>query len=121
MKKHLILLTILALVCTATSEAQSLSKFKGTWEYTCNEAPEGFQTGKIVIEKKGDRYSSTTIYNDGSRNIADSIEVKNGTLIIETYEEGSYIKVEMKMKESKLTGYVYTDNGTLSIEAKKKK
>ncbi len=121
MKKNLIALTVLALIFNLTIQAQeSVSKYKGTWEYTCNEAPYGFETGKIVIKKEDGKYTSTTIYNDGSTNKADSVKVKDGALIIETYVEGNYVKVELKKKKGKLVGFVYTDDGTLEITAKKK-
>ncbi len=122
MKKNLIVFAVLTLVISITVQAQeSIAKYKGTWEYTCNDAPYGFQTGKIVIEKVGDKYKSTTLYEDGSQNVADAVKVKNGMLIIETYVEGNFIKVELKKKESKLTGLVYTNEGSLDIVAKKKK
>lgn len=122
MKKNLIVLTVLALVFNLSVQAQeSLSKFKGIWEYICNDAPYGYETGDIIIKKKDNKYISTTIYNDGSQNVADSVKVKDGVLIIEMYVEGSYVKVALKKKESKLVGSVYTNDGELDIVAKKKK
>lgn len=123
MKKNLIVLAILSLVFNLTLQAQdAVSKYYGTWEYECNEAPYGFDTGKIIISKKnGNSSNATILFDDGSKNEASSVKAKNGTLVIATYVEGNYVKVELKAKESKLTGSVHTDDGTMSITAKKKK
>ena len=122
MKKNLIVLTVLALVFNLTIQAQeSVSKYYGTWEYECNEAPYGFETGKIVIAKNTNASKATIVFDDGSKNEASSVKIKGGILIIETYIEGSFVKITFKKKESKLIGSVYTDDGTLAIVARKKK
>ncbi|MEC3908077.1 hypothetical protein VOI54_13680 [Tamlana sp. 2201CG12-4] len=122
MKKNLIVLTVLISVFSFTAQAQgAASKYYGTWEYECKEAPYGFTTGEIVIAKKENKSTATIIFEDGNTNEASSVKIKNDSLVIKTYIEGSYVEIELKEKDSKLVGFSHSDNGTLNITAKKKK
>ena len=123
MKKNLVVLVVVVLAfCFKTNAQESIKNFKGTWEYECNEAPYGYNSGKIVVEQKKDRPVVKVIYEDGGENTAESIKVKNGVLYFNINVEDSFVKVQLQKDGAKIKGKAINGYGEeLRITAVQKK
>ena len=122
MKKNLVLFVAFVMTLSLTVNSQeSIKNFKGHWKYECNEAPDGYKTGAIIIEQKNNTPMLTVKYKDGTKNNANSIKVKSGILFFTMEVEGGFIEVKLNKVGEKLKGTVSSNDGVLGIVAIKEK
>ncbi|MBJ6368674.1 hypothetical protein [Snuella sedimenti] len=123
MKKKVVVLVVVVLAFGLKINAQeSIKNFKGTWEYVCNEAPYGYNSGSIIVGQEKDRPTVKVVYEDGSENTAESVKVKNGVLYFNMSVEDSFIKVQLQKDGTKIKGKAINNYGEeLGITAVKKK
>ena len=107
-------------ITAQVANAHGESPFKGTWEFKCDQAPEGYNNGKIIIKEKNHKLSVEVTFSDGTRLNGQNAKVKNGALTFDVSVDYEMVEVSLKRKGTKLTGSADTPEGTMDVEATKK-
>ncbi|MDO5980526.1 hypothetical protein [Flavivirga spongiicola] len=123
MKKQFVATTILVLFVIFVAKSQNtVNDFLGTWEYVCDGAEYGYTNGELKIEKKENNITTTVIFTDGRKLVADTTKLKKGILHFDLYIEGAIINISLKNTKGTLKGEVtIPDNPKLGLIANKKK
>lgn len=116
--KNVLLVMLLGLFFISPNlNAQDANKkFIGNWEYSNNyDLPYEFQSGnvKIFLEKNKLKAKLEFEYMDMD---VDDLEVKDNVLNIELFVDGSYVDVDLKLKDKKLVGHANVDGMSVPIE-----
>lgn len=105
MKKNLLVLALITSIFYFKTNAQeSIKSFKGTWTYTCNDAPYGYQSGTLIIDSAASTNTAKVVYEDGSSVNAHTLKIKAGVLYFSVVVENELINVQLKKNGDKLKG-----------------
>ncbi|MCL3779985.1 hypothetical protein EMN47_06240 [Prolixibacteraceae bacterium JC049] len=96
------------------------SSFKGTWEFKCDQAPYGYNDGKIVVAEKSEKVSVKVTFSDGTILTGQNVKVKDGELTFDVSVDYDTVEVSLKRKGNKLTGSADTPEGKMDVQATKK-
>jgi hypothetical protein len=86
----------------------------GGWEYTVEGAPEGYESGLIMIVKAGDTYKVQVQLAGGAMNGSDVV-AKGNTITFKLMVEGESVSVSLSAKGSKISGTSTSSSGTYNI------
>ncbi len=87
----------------------------GGWEYTVEGAPEGYESGFLLIVKQNGAYKVQVQLSGGAVN-GDDVVVKGNNITFNITVEGETVKVDLNAKGSKITGTSTSPtNGTMNI------
>lgn len=86
----------------------------GGWEYTAAGAPEGYDSGLLMIVKTGDVYKVQVQLAAGALNATD-IVVKGNDITFKLNVEGESVSVSLSAKGGQISGTSTSASGTYSI------
>lgn len=114
---RLFLLAFTIIAFTASANAPVKSAFDGTWEYTAQGAPEGYQSGTITIKD-----TELEVMIGGYQKVTGrDVKIEKNKLTCYTYVEGSRVDITLTMKDGIVSGTANTEEGSLPVTLKKKK
>jgi len=90
----------------------------GGWEYTVADAPEGYESGLLMIVKVGDTYKVQVQLAGGAMNGTD-IVVKGNDISFKLMVEGESVTVSLSAKGSKISGTSKSSSGVYTIKGVK--
>lgn len=90
----------------------------GGWEYTADGAPEGYESGLLMIVKAGDMYKVQVQLIGGAINGTD-IVVKGNQITFKLLVEGESVSVSLSAKGSKISGTSTSSSGSYIIKGVK--
>lgn len=90
----------------------------GGWEYTAAGAPEGYDSGLLMIVKSGDLYKVQVQLAAGALNGTD-IVVKGNDITFKLNVEGESVSVSLSAKGSQISGTSTSASGTYTIKGVK--
>lgn len=90
----------------------------GGWEYTAEGAPEGYDSGLLMIVKAGETYKVQVQLAGGAMNGTDVV-VKGNDISFKLMVEGESVSVSLSAKGSKISGKSTSASGTYTIEGVK--
>lgn len=90
----------------------------GGWEYTVDGAPEGYESGLLMIIKAGDIYKVQVQLVGGAMNGTD-IVVKGNDISFKLMVEGESVSVSLSAKGSQISGTSTSSSGTYNIKGVK--
>ncbi len=91
----------------------------GTWNYTTEDAPFGFQTGKVIFyEEEGTTKAKIKIY--GFTIDTEHLEIDGAKVSCTAVVEHEQISIKLEMKDNQLIGWVQFSDGGMAIEMVKK-
>jgi glycoprotein endo-alpha-1,2-mannosidase len=117
MKKFLIVPLFLLLVsCTVKVQDKGIL---GTWIYTVEEAPFGFQTGRVIFYEENDSVKAKLkVY--GIPIETDNLEIDSTKISFTTQVEHEEVSIKLEKKEDMLVGLTYASEGSMAISMVKK-
>lgn len=98
--------------------AMSKDHLVGGWEYTAEGAPEGYDSGLLMIVKAGDAYKVQVQLAAGALNGTD-IVVKGNDITFKLNVEGESVSVSLSAKGSQISGTSTSASGTYTIKGVK--
>lgn len=90
----------------------------GGWEYTAEGAPEGYDSGLLMIVKAGDAYKVQVQLAGGAMN-GTEIVVKGNDITFKLMVEGESVSVSLSAKGSQISGTSTSSSGTYNIKGVK--
>ena len=90
----------------------------GGWEYTAEGAPEGYESGLLMIVKAGDIYKVQVQLVGGAMN-GTEIVVKGNDISFKLMVEGESVSVSLSAKGSQISGTSTSSSGTYNIKGVK--
>ncbi len=90
----------------------------GGWEYTVEGAPEGYESGLMMIVKVGDVYKVQVQLANGAMNGTDVV-VKGNDITFKLMVEGESVSVSLTAKGSEISGTSTSSSGTYNIKGVK--
>jgi len=91
----------------------------GTWIYTVEEAPFGFQTGRVIFYEEHDSVKAKLkVY--GIPIETDNLEIDSTKVSFTTQVEHEQVSIKLEMGEEALIGLVHASEGTMPISMVKK-
>jgi glycoprotein endo-alpha-1,2-mannosidase len=91
----------------------------GTWIYKVEEAPFGFQTGRVIFYEENDSTKAKLkVY--GIPIETDNLEIDSSKVSFTTQVEHEQISIKLEMKDDSLIGMVHASEGAMSISMVKK-
>ena len=123
--KNILALMTLVLLSSFTYNGSTSVDLKaydpvGIWDYTVT-TDEGDLTGIMTISMKEEKLHISIQTDTYGTLILKDIELKEAVLTATVELEGDVIDFEFEFEENSMEGYVGTPDGTLSIEAKRRK
>ncbi len=111
---------VMAISQNDTNIASSLigDKFVGGWSYTVEDAPEGYETGLLVIVKEGDSYKVQVQIGSGAL-LGDNVKVSGNTISFDVMVEGGKVAVTLTAKGDAITGKSTSSEGSYTIKGEK--
>ena len=113
----IVLLTIMSIgVVNAQNNVKKLSPV-GTWKFDAPYAPEGYNTGKIVVSLENKKFSATMAFGAGDYKIpGEQVKVVKDSVQFSVFLEGQDIKVFLKEEDdSKMTGKAVYSEGEVPL------
>lgn len=90
----------------------------GGWEYTAEGAPQGYESGLLMIVKTGDVYKVQVQLAGGAMNGTDVV-VKGNDITFKLNIEGESVSVSLSAKGSQISGTSTSASGTYTIKGVK--
>ncbi len=90
----------------------------GGWEYTVEDAPEGYESGLLMIVKTGDTYKVQVQMASEAVNGTD-IVVKGNDISFKLMIDGESVAVSLSAKGSKISGTSKSESGVYTIKGVK--
>jgi hypothetical protein len=116
--KKLLFLPIFLLMVSCTMHMQDKGVL-GTWIYTVEEAPFGFQTGRVIFYEENDSVKAKLkVY--GIPIGTDNLEIDSSKVSFTTQVEHEEVSIKLEMKEDALIGMVHASEGAMAISMVKK-
>jgi hypothetical protein len=91
----------------------------GTWSFTAPTAPQGYESGDIVIAKVEAGYSATLKFGDYTVK-GSSVKYEKDVMTFTVYLEGEYISMKGTFEEKTMKGTASYSEGVIDFTAKKK-
>jgi len=102
--------------CTMNVEDQGLL---GTWVYTVEDAPFGFQTGRVIFYEENDS-TKAKIKVYGIPIETSNLEIDSAKVSFTTQVEHEQVSIKLDMKEETLIGMVHASEGAMPISMVKR-
>ncbi|MGQ9621284.1 MAG: hypothetical protein ACUVTX_09925, partial [Bacteroidales bacterium] len=93
----------------------------GKWQFEAPYAPEGYNTGIMEFIKAEGQYQAFISFTGSDYKIPlENVIVRNDSLLVRLYVEGSDVPIKLKMiEESKITGVALSPDGDIPLIATK--
>jgi len=118
MKKILALIIIVLVLVSCTQNAEEKG-ILGTWIYTVEDAPFGFQTGRVIFYEENDSTKAKLkIY--GIPKETANLEIDSTKVFFTTQVEHEQISIKLEMMDDELIGMVRASEGAMPISMVKK-
>jgi len=117
MKKILSLIIILFMAsCKMVVQDQGIL---GTWIYTVEDAPFGFQTGRVIFYEENDSTKAKLkVYGIPIK--TDHLEIDSASVSFTTQVEHEQVSIKLERQEDALIGMVHASEGAMPISMVKK-
>jgi len=119
--RSLVALLLVVLVSSFTYDAPA-RKFSpvGTWEYTIDGVPEQYDSGSMIVVKKGKSYGVTMALNEYYKTEGESVEYKKKNLSFIIWVESEEISISGTFDRDTFNGMVSLSQGDFDLVARKK-
>ena len=119
--RSLVALMLVVLASSFTSHAP-VKKFTpvGTWDYTVEGVPEGYEAGSMIISEKGKSYGVTMALNEYYKTEGESVNYKKKNLSFVIWVESEEVRISGSFDGDTFTGLVSLSQGDFEMLAKKK-
>ena len=92
----------------------------GTWKFNAPDAPEGYNEGKLVINKgKDGKYNVQIVFDQYNKMDAENVKVDGNQLSFLAYVEGEAVFIKAETSKKEIKGKASYSEGTLDILATK--
>jgi hypothetical protein len=122
MKKNILTLMLLSLICL-TSLGQQINKFNpsGTWNFEALYAPEGYQTGTIIVGQEAKQLTASMSFTGSEYKIpGEKVKQAGDSLKFAVYLEGEVISIALKMESNiKMSGKASYSEGEVPLSLTK--
>jgi hypothetical protein len=120
MKIKIIVIVLLTIMSIGVVNAQNNVKKTtpvGTWKFDAPYAPEGYNTGKIVVSLENKKFSTTMAFGAGDYKIpGEQVKAVKDSVQFSVFLEGQDIKVFLKQEDdSKMTGKAVYSEGEVPL------
>jgi hypothetical protein len=92
----------------------------GTWDYTVEGVPEGYEAGSMIISEKGKSYGVTMALNEYYKTEGESVNYKKKNLSFVIWVESEEVRISGSFDGDTFTGLVSLSQGDFEMVAKKK-
>lgn len=116
--RSLVALSLFVIASSFTYDAPA-KKFSpvGTWEYSVEGVPEGYDSGKMIIEEKDKTFKVTMALNEYSKTEGEKVEYKKKNLSFIVWVEAEEVFVSGKFDCDKFAGVVSLSQGDFDMTA----
>jgi hypothetical protein len=116
--RSLLALSLLVMVSSFTYDAP-LKKFSpvGTWEYSVQGVPDGYETGKMIIEEKDKVLKVNMALNEYAKTEGEKVEYKKKSLSFIVWVEAEEVTVSGTFDGDKFVGMVSLSQGEFDMTA----
>lgn len=121
MKKSLLLSTLLVSVFCLVSSAQTQANQKkdpvGRWKFDVPAAPEGYQTGTIVIGIAEGKHTAGVIFSNFDYKFpGEKVKCINDSVSFAINLEGQYVEIKLKMESPvRMSGSALSPDGPIPV------
>ena len=119
MKKALFLVMamVISLQVVTAQKAQVKKNPVGSWKFEAPYAPEGYNSGFIIVGLTGQKYSTTMSFTGSeSKLIGEKVKAVNDSILFSVFLEGQDIKVMLKIEDNaKMTGKAVYSEGEVPL------
>jgi glycoprotein endo-alpha-1,2-mannosidase len=116
--KKLLSLIVLLFTLSCTSHVQD-QDILGTWIYKVDDAPFGFQTGRVIFFQENDSVKAKLKIYGISIETA-NLKLDSANVSFTSQIEHEQISIKLEMKENELVGMVHASEGAMEISMLKK-
>jgi len=119
--RSLVALLLVVLVSSFTYDAPA-KKFSpaGTWEYTIEGVPEGYEAGSMIVVEKGKTVGVTMQLNEYYKTEGESVVYKKKDLSFVIWVESEQVSISGKFDGDSFSGMVSLSQGDFELQAKRK-
>jgi hypothetical protein len=124
MKSRILAIVLLSIIALGTVTAQNNGKKNnpvGTWKFDAPYAPEGYNTGTIVVGNEDKIYTATMSFGGGDYKLpGEKVKAVKDSVLFSIFLEGQDIKVYLKQEnESAMTGKAVYSEGEVPLTLSK--
>ena len=122
MKKLFTLSAVLLMfsICVNAQNENMEKKLKGTWNYTCKEAPYQYQKGKAIFYEE-DKEFKVKIGIDGYAYHGRDLKITEQDVEFIVYVENELVALKLTLNDNKMKGTAKTYEADLAITLEKEK
>ncbi len=102
----------------ATASSLIGDKFVGGWSYTVEGAPEGYESGLLIIVKEDDSYK-VQVQIGGGTLLGENVMVRGSTINFDVMVEGGKVAVTLTAKGDTIMGKSTSSDGSYTIKGEK--
>ena len=122
MKRFTISFLVIFLLCIFQSgllhAGNPMKIYEGTWKFTAEQAPFGYQAGSMTFEIKEDTLTGYLKFTDSDYIIEfQNIEINNGGITLEITVEYEQVPIKASVKDNLLTGTAASPEGPINFSA----
>ena len=116
--RSLVALSLFVIVSAFTYNAP-VKKFSpvGTWEYSVNGVPEGYEAGKMIIEEKDKVLKVSMALNEYTKTEGEKVEYKKKSLSFIVWVEAEEVTISGLFDGDKFVGMVSLSQGDFDMTA----
>ena len=116
--RSLVALALLVIVSSFTYDAP-LKKYSpvGTWEYSVQGVPEGYESGKMIIEEKDKVLKVNMALNEYSKTEGEKVDYKKKSLSFIVWVEAEEVTISGTFDGDKFAGMVSLSQGDFDMTA----
>ena len=113
----LILISLFSISLLPAQTGKQSASLLGKWKFEAPAAPEGYNTGNIIISFAEDKYSSSVSMTGSDYVIpGDKTKVENGTVSFTLLLDGAEIAINLKSESNtKMTGIAIAPDGEIPL------
>ena len=122
MKRFTISFLVIFLLCIFQSgllhAGNPMKIYEGTWKFTAEQAPFGYQAGSMTFEIKEDTLTGYLKFTDSDYIIEfQNIEINDGGITLEITVEYEQVPIKASVKDNLLTGTAASSEGPINFSA----
>ncbi len=116
--RSLVALSLFVIVSSFTYDAP-VKKFSpvGTWEYSIDGVPEGYESGKMIIEEKDKVLKVNMALNEYTKTEGEKVEYKKKSLSFIVWVEAEEVTISGLFDGDKFVGMVSLSQGDFDMTA----
>jgi hypothetical protein len=112
------LLLLLAMQPNLLHAKDPIKAYEGTWKFTAEQAPFGYQAGTMTFEIKENKLTGFLKFSETEYVIEfQNIEVNDGGITLEITVEYEQVPIKVSVKDNILTGTADSPEGPVSFSA----